>query len=299
MDIRRVAVVVAVVLALALGAATYFLTRSTTRFAPIVSIRAKEAQARASSLVEEGAARRVSLRGGSPDEASEWFVAQARDSGATDLDEEALRSAFETLRDFSAAIGEPEPSGYARWAQERDHVMRTEWPIDGGRDGAVLRDGYQHITGEPAPPDLTPERFFERLYAMRTKSPELRPTNMLFGDRILEIESAEFTHHADTFDYLSREYSSEGLGMRFWHGSFTTMGVRLWDPPRSVEEIIEDTGAAPAMRVRFILELAGGKFMIFVAEMVFDPGLRQWHIHHIWQNNSWGVLPDTAHLPVY
>jgi hypothetical protein len=122
---------------------------------------------------------------------------------------------------------------------------------------------------------------------------------MLFGDRILEVEVTEFTHRADTFDYLSQEYTSEGLGMRFWHGSFTTMGVRMWDPPHSVEEIIEDAGGAPAMRVRFILELAGGKFMIFVAEMVFDPSLRQWHIHHIWHNNSYGVLPDMAHLLVY
>ncbi len=298
MDIRRVAVVVAVVLALALGAATYFLTRSTTRFAPIVSIKAKEAQARTASLVEEGAARRVNLRGGSSNEAREWFVAQARESGATQLDDEALESAFETLREFSAAIGKPEPSGYAEWAQGRAHTMRTEWPVDGGRDGAVLRGVYEEITGESAPPDLTPERFFERLYTMRTESPEVRPVAMLFGDRILEIDFAEFTHHADTFSYVSEEYTTEGLGMRFWHGGSTGMGVRLWDPPRSLEEIIEDAGAAKALRVRFILELAGGKFMIFVAEMIFDPALRQWHIHHIWQNNGWGVLPHPL-FPLY
>jgi hypothetical protein len=298
MSIRPVIVVVLIILALTLGAATYFLTRSTTRTAPSVSIKAKEAQARTASLVEEGAARRVSLRGGSSNEAREWFVAQARDSGATDLDEEALRSAFETLRGFSAAIGEPEPSGFARWAQGRDHMMRTEWPVDGGRDGAVLRGVYEELTGEPAPPDLTPERFFERLYTMRTESPALRPAHMLFGDRILEMDFAEFTHHADTFDYLSEEYATEGLGMRFWHGGSTGMGVRMWDPPRSLEEIIEDAGVAKALRVRFILELAGGKFMIFVAEMVFDPALRQWHIHKIWQNNGWGVLPHPL-FPLY
>jgi hypothetical protein len=269
-------------------------------FAPIVAAKAKAAQEQAASLVDQGSVQRVSLRDGSPpEEARDWFVARARGSGAGALDDAALQSAFETLHEFSAALAEPEPSGYAKWAAGREHTMRSEWPVDGGRDGRVLRGVYEELTGEPAPVDLTPEQFFERLYAMRTSSSELLPVALLFGDRILEVDFAEFTHHADTFDYLSDEYASEGLGMRFWHGGSTAMGVRMWDPPRSLEEIIEDSGAAPAMRVRFILELAGGNFMIFVAEMIFDPALRQWHIHHIWQNNGWGVLPETALLPVY
>jgi hypothetical protein len=296
---RQVPVVRFSVIVLALGVATYFLMYPKERLAPVVAIKAKAAQEKASSLVEAGTVERLSLRQGSPPaEAVEGFIARARSAGA-DLDDEILRSAFETLYGFSGALGEAEPSGYAGWAQQRGHVMRSTYPVDGGRDGRVLRGVYEELTGEPASPDLTPEELFQRFYSMRASSPDLRPVAMLLGDRILGIDFHTFTDPADTFDYIPFDFADSGPGQSFWIGSSAHPGVRLWDPPRSLDEIIESDGAAPAMRVRFVLELAGGKFMIFIAEMIFDPSLRQWHVHRLSQRNSMTVMPDWFPMPVF
>ena len=291
-------VVAALVIAMVFGAATYFLLFPRERLAPVVAVKAKAAQEKASSLVEAGEVERLSLRHGSPpDEAAERFIARARSSGAG-LDDAALRDAFETLYGFSAATSGPEPSSYAAWIQQRGHTMRSTFPVDGGRDERVLRGVYEELTGEAAA-DLTPEQLFQRFYSMRVRSPELRPVAMLLGDRILGVDFHTFTDPADTFDYIPFDFAESGLGQSFWIGSSAHPGVRLWDPPRSLEEIIESDGAAPAMRVRFVLELAGGTFMILIAEMIFDPSLRMWHLHRLSQRNGMTVMPDPWPMPIY
>ena len=235
-----------VIAALAVGAAAYFLLVPRERMAPIVPELEKAAQEKAASLLREGAAERADLNSAEGRErAQEWFLKAVPEDAAAALDDEALRSAFATLYQFAGALGAESPGAYAEWARSRDHALRDRWPKVAGRGEGSYREVYEFITGEDAPADFGPGSLFHRLFRARANTERASPVAMMLGGQILDVDYLEFTHHADIFDYRSASYAREGLGMDFWHGGSSGMGIRLWDPPRSVEEIIEYAGAAP------------------------------------------------------
>ncbi len=270
------------------------------RLAPTVRTMAKDAQETAVAKLANREARRFYLRTDADctDAYKDFHRAVPLDAKAM-LDDEAIGDAFTTLTEFSTALGARSSAEYAAWAEGRDLTLRVEWPEQSGRTEETYRGIYESLTNEPAPPDLTPDEYFRTIFASRARSPKTEPVALLLGEDIIKIDALEFTHHADVFDYETDAYVNDGLGMEFWHGGSTGMGFRLWDPPRSLAEIINDSGAAPALRIRHVLECAGGDYLIFVTEMVYDPMRRNWHIHRIYQNNSKTVMPSPFPPPAY
>lgn len=261
----------------------------------------REAQRRAATLVSDG--RAVLARFDSEEDRARAAAAFQRalpEATRASLPQEALDDAFDTLFEFTAALGAETPEEYIDWAQSRGHRLRREWPQNAPRDEAVLRQIHQELVGGAPPDPLTPERFFEDMFRLRTEldGGAARPVAMLTGAQVFQVDSLTFTHPADTFDYSWPTGANE-LGVEFWYGGSSGTGVRVWDPPRTLEEIIAADGEAPAMRVHYVAQTAGGDHLIFVVELVYDPSLKQWHVHRIMQNNTLRIMPDRFPFPVY
>lgn len=281
------------------AAGAYLLFKPRHRMAPSVPILARAAQENAAALVSDGKAWAARLDSKADRRrAADQFLRAAPEHAADLLGDETLRSAFTTLYEFSAAIGAEDPDAYASWAESRGQRRRDAWPVAAGRDEAFYRRVYADLLGVEPPPNLGPERFFTDLFRLRAGADAARPVAMLMGDAVVEIDLTTFTHPADTFDYLDPVHEN-GLGVDFWLGGSSGAGIRLWDPPRSLAEILKAHAAAPAMRVRYVLESAGGAYLIFIVELIYDPGREQWHVHRLWQQNFKTVLPDRVPPPVY
>jgi hypothetical protein len=267
-----------VMLAAVAGASVYLLFRPHSGTAPAVREMARSTQQALGALPVVGLAQPEAIRA----RLRERFGPALADRPRRTNTALATESAADAVAGYLDALSTGSHEAYAAWSAERGHALRPDFPAGPARDDAFWQGLFRLIADEnPDSPPRT-DQFFDAAFetALSSGSGALRPVGLLDDPRAIEVDSAEFTHFADSFDYAPASLA-DGFGDEVWLGGIALGGVRLFEPPADLSQIIDRDGSALVLRLRCVVVGSTGLRIPTHMTMVYDPVRETWFLENV------------------